>query len=246
MVMAKMFRRVARAVLPTRRGEAHADFDPAFWPHYEACKRYTMTSVERMYALYEATRYVVRGKIPGDFAECGVWRGGSIMLAARVLRELGDSSRKVYLYDTFEGMSAPTTKDVDLAGRSAGEKWSAKRAADHNDWCYAPLADVQRNIAATGYPTESVVFVKGTVEDTLPGTAPERIALLRLDTDWYESTRQTLVHLYPRLAPGGVLIIDDYGHWQGCRQAVDEYFAANEPAPLLTRVDYTGRIAVRR
>jgi hypothetical protein len=88
-------------------------------------------------------------------------------------------------------------------------------------------------------------FVKGKVEDTIPASTPDRIAILRLDTDWYASTRHELEHLYPLLAPGGVLIIDDYGHWEGCRQAVDEYFASRNLQVLLNRVDYTGRIAVK-
>ena len=83
------------------------------------------------------------------------------------------------------------------------------------------------------------------MEETIPGRAPERIALLRLDTDWYESTRHELEHLWERLEPGGVLIIDDYGHWAGAREAVDEFFAKRSDAPLLTRVDYTGRIGVK-
>ena len=90
-----------------------------------------------------------------------------------------------------------------------------------------------------------VRLVKGKVEDTVPKNAPEKIALLRLDTDWYESTRRGLVHLFPRLVPGGVLIIDDYGHWQGARKAVDEYIAGNQVKILLNRVDYTGRIGVK-
>jgi O-methyltransferase len=98
---------------------------------------------------------------------------------------------------------------------------------------------------STGYDMGRIHFVKGKVEDTIPNGAPSRIAILRLDTDWYESTRHELENLYPRLSPRGVLIIDDYGHWAGCRQAVDEYIHSNKIKLLLNRVDYTGRVAVK-
>ena len=104
---------------------------------------------------------------------------------------------------------------------------------------------VRELLRSTGYPSERVHVVRGAVEETLPGHAPDRLALLRLDTDWYESTRHELQELYPRLATGGVLIVDDYGHWEGARRAVDEYFAGAGPAPLLQRIDYTGRMAVK-
>jgi hypothetical protein len=97
----------------------------------------------------------------------------------------------------------------------------------------------------TGYDSEKVFFVKGKVEETLPAHAPDRISLLRLDTDWYESTYHELTHLYPRLTVGGVLIIDDYGHWAGARRAVDDFIGKNKLRLLLNRVDYTGRICVK-
>jgi len=105
---------------------------------------------------------------------------------------------------------------------------------------------VQANLGRTGYPAERIHYVKGKVEETIPATLPSRIALLRLDTDWYESTRHELQHLYPLLSTHGVLIIDDYGHWQGARQAVDEYFAASAEPVFLHRVDYTARLVVKR
>jgi hypothetical protein len=97
----------------------------------------------------------------------------------------------------------------------------------------------------TGYPPEKVHFVKGMVEDTIPEQSPDGIALLRLDTDWYQSTKLELLHLYPRLANQGVLIIDDYGHWQGARRAVDEFISELRDPILLHRIDYTGRIAIK-
>jgi hypothetical protein len=104
---------------------------------------------------------------------------------------------------------------------------------------------VRNNVCGTGYPREKLHFVVGKVEDTIPATMPRKIALLRLDTDWYDSTKHELSHLFPLLRPQGVLIVDDYGHWQGARKAVDEYFAAHQTGILLHRIDYTGRIAVK-
>jgi hypothetical protein len=219
-----------------------ADLPPQFTALHERCAPYTMTSVERMYALYEAVRYVSAAQIPGDVVECGVWRGGSSMLAALTLAQLGES-RQMWLYDTFEGMPPPGVHDVRYTGEAAGESLDpAQRVAGApNDWAWATLQDVRTNMTSAG--RDDAELVVGKVEDTIPARAPEAIALLRLDTDWYESTRHELEHLYPRLAHGGVLIIDDYGHWQGARRAVDEYF--RDLPILLNRIDYTGRIAVK-
>ncbi len=112
-------------------------------------------------------------------------------------------------------------------------------------WCIASLQEVRHNMQATGYPSGQIHYIEGRVEETIPAQIPDSIALLRLDTDWYESTRHELEHLYPRLVEGGVLVLDDYGHWQGARQAVDEYFAQAGHRPLLQRIDYSGRLAVK-
>ena len=96
----------------------------------------------------------------------------------------------------------------------------------------------------TGYPMAQIQFVSGMVEQTLLKQKPEKVALLRLDTDWYESTKCELEQLFPRLVPGAVLIIDDYGHWDGCRRAVDEYFEQHQVRMLLNRIDYTARIGI--
>jgi len=114
-----------------------------------------------------------------------------------------------------------------------------------NEWCYSPLEEVQKNLYSTNYPKEKITFIKGKVEETIPNIIPEKISILRLDTDWYESTYHELMHLFPRLSKGGVLIIDDYGHWKGSREAVDKYLKENEISMLLNRIDYTGRIGVK-
>ncbi|MEQ1827948.1 MAG: TylF/MycF/NovP-related O-methyltransferase, partial [Pirellula sp.] len=195
-------------------------------------------------SLLLATEYIVNQKIPGDIVECGVWQGGSMMIVAQTLLMMGDTSRTLYLYDTFEGMSEPTVHDRDLGGVSAQSLLNQTQPGT-GVWCFAGLDDVKKNIAMTGYPIEKIIFVKGKVEEQIPAVAPQSLALLRLDTDWYESTYHELVHLYPRLNRRGIMIIDDYGHWKGAKKAVDEYFAENHVTDYLSRVDYTGRILVK-
>jgi O-methyltransferase len=197
---------------------------------YERCAPFTMTSRERMFALYQATRYVDQRELPGAIVECGVWRGGSMMLSALVTK------RPIFLFDTFSGMPEPTERDYRLRDRlRARDRWK------EGEWAAAGLDEVRRNLATTDHP--ALHFVPGRVEDTVPDQAPDEIALLRLDTDWYESSLHELEHLYPRLVDGGILILDDYGHWSGARQAVDEYFA-KDPV-LLNRIDYAGRLVVK-
>jgi O-methyltransferase len=211
----------------------------------------SITSPARVYALVEAVRYCVRREVVGAFAECGVWRGGSIVAIIRTLQALGASDRDIYLYDTFEGMTAPSEADVSPVDRSALETWQAAQRNNSKPW--GEFFDnavfnedlVRDTLAATGYPSERLHFVKGDVLETIPEHAAAELALLRLDTDWYESTRHEMLHLYPRLADGGVLIIDDYGHWEGCRRAVDEYLREYAAPILLNRIDYTGRIAIK-
>lgn len=211
----------------------------------ERVRTFTMTSDERISALCHAVRYVVRSNVPGDIVECGVWRGGSMMAVASTLLGAGDASRMLYLFDTFDGMPPPSSIDrATQSGRPASELLKgADMSSDIR--AYAPLDEVRTNLASTGYPTERIRLIKGRVEDSIPTELPSTISILRLDTDWYESTRHELVHLYPRLSLGGVLIIDDYGHWEGARKAVDEYIDQNRLQILLQRIDYTGRIAVK-
>lgn len=225
--------------------EAVADLSDSDREIVSRVNPYTMTSLARRASLLGAVDHVVKHRLPGDIVECGVWRGGSMMLVALALMARGDTSRNLYLFDTFEGMSEPTDEDRALSGESAQEQLD-RTSRDHALWAVAGLDDVQANLWSTGYPRDKIHFVKGKVEDTIPGTIPERIALLRLDTDWYESTRHELHHLYPRLSQHGVLLIDDYGHWQGARQAVDEYFADSAEPVFLHRVDYTARLLIKR
>lgn len=214
---------------------------------FNFCKPYTMTGIERMFALYKATEYIVKNNIPGDFVECGVWRGGSTMVIIKTLQKFNALDRQVWLFDTFEGMSKPTEEDKDFTDLSAEVQLkNSKKDKENIIWAYATLDDVKRNIALTNYPIENVHFIKGKVEDTLPNKQYFNLcSLLRLDTDWYDSTKIELECFYPLLQSKGVLIIDDYGHWQGCKKAVDEYFENLQVFPLLQRIDYTGRLFVK-
>ncbi len=205
----------------------------------------TMTSPERILALCSAVEYITKNQIGGDFVECGVWRGGSMSAAARTLVANDSTERTLWMYDTYDGMSEPTEQDVDFQGQSAQQLMHQQDRCDSTSvWCCSGLEQVKSTMNQTGYPMGNIRFVEGKVEETLPLQTPDRISLLRLDTDWYESTRCELEHLFPKLVPGGVLIIDDYGHWEGCRRAVDEYFQLNQISMLLNRIDYTGRIGI--
>ena len=212
----------------------------------EKVKPYTMTTPERVHALIHSLAYIHRNGIEGDIVECGVWRGGSMIAAAQTLQSLGDTSRNLWLYDTFEGMSAPTEHDVSSKGTKATDKFVKRQTGeDTSDWCLASIGEVTANVTATGYPKENLRFIKGKVEATLPAQSPEKISLLRLDTDWYESTLHELETLFPKLAVGGVLIIDDYGDWSGARKAADEYFAKHSIRFHLGRIDDSARIGVK-
>lgn len=186
-------------------------------------KPYTMTP----WGVIENTAWSmdqVLGRIPGDFVECGVWKGGNCMLAALKMLQAGDL-RDIWMFDTFEGMPEPTKVDIREKG-PALQTWEENRhPVSGNNWCRAEIDAVQEAMASTGYPKERVRFIKGKVEETLrSGPLPEQISVLRLDTDWYESTKAELEVLYPRLVSGGILILDDYNYWQGSKKAVDEYF----------------------
>jgi len=209
---------------------------------------FTMTDKRRVLSLITAVRYIERCGIAGDIVECGVWKGGSMMAAARTLMNLKSMQRALFLFDTYEGMVQPTAKDVGSDEVDARVEFGKTRFADRegSDWCYSPLDEVKKNLGLTGYPAEKLHFIKGKVEDTLPAGAPPQIALLRLDTDWYESTRWEMQHLYPRLSVGGIIIIDDYLYWRGSRQAVDEYVAQNEVKLFLDPIDGGGVIGVKQ
>ena len=230
------------------------DMEPGFLEIWHRVKDFTMTSVERGYALYSAVKYAEENRIPGEFVECGVWRGGSCMLMALTLLSQGSTGRKIRLYDTFTGMTEPTPEDV-IAWNGLSVTEKRRRELEEGKDSFASWAvgvqEVKKNLDSTGYPEENLLLIPGDVEKTLSENRPGSAALLRLDTDWYASTRRELEVLYPQLSPGGVLIVDDYGHFRGARRAVDEYFAGpgkgetGGTVPLLQRIDYTGRMGIK-
>ncbi|MBV9754840.1 MAG: class I SAM-dependent methyltransferase [Hyphomicrobiales bacterium] len=189
---------------------------------YNKVRPYTLGEPIAVQMTANAVRYLVNGGIPGAIVECGVWRGGMMMAAAYTLLELGDTSRDIFLYDTFEGMPEPTEADVNFWGEPPFEATEGGRSVGAKS-LEASLEDVRSALFSVGYPRNKIHFIKGCIEQTVPRIAPEKISFLRLDTCFYESTHHELIHFFPRLSSLGVLHIDDYGLWQGCRQAVNEF-----------------------
>ncbi|MCA9161780.1 MAG: class I SAM-dependent methyltransferase [Planctomycetales bacterium] len=223
-----------------------ADFTSEEVAIIRSVKPYTMTSEQRVCALMVAVKHLIENGVPGAMVECGVWRGGSMMAVARTLRLYGDDHRELYLFDTFAGMTPPGRHDETRQGRSAeGRFRRSLTSGGQSRWCFASLDEVRNNMGSTGYDAARCHFIAGDVLKTLPTEAPQQIALLRLDTDFYESTKHSLACLYPRLVTGGVLLLDDYGWWRGARRAVDEYFDEHPPRPLLNRIDHAARIGIK-
>jgi hypothetical protein len=214
----------------------------------ERCKPFTMSSNARLWATISASKYIIKNSIEGAFVECGVWRSGSSMAMALSLLDLNTENRNLFLFDTFSGMTEPSDNDVDGRGVRAKEILDrTPKGNGNNIWCVAGLEDVKANMASTNYPKELIRYIEGDIVETLKdaNNLPDKIALLRLDTDWFDSTKVELEVLYPRLVKGGICIIDDYGHWYGARKAVTEYFDKQGFYPFLQVTDYTGRLFIK-
>jgi len=198
-------------------------------------KPYTMTSTERINELFNSLEYIRTNKINGDFVECGVWKGGNILGIMEYLYYHNMTDRNVWLYDTFQGMTQPEDVDVDLKNQKASDILQQVL-------CYSSLNEVKKNLSNSKYPINNIKYVVGDICETLnyKNNLPSKISLLRLDTDWYQSTKKEMDVLYPLLSNDGVLIVDDYGHWQGSKKAVDEYFLNNGLKPIIEKIDYTG------
>lgn len=245
-------------------------FAERYEPIYRAVRDLTMIGRRGVYANLEAVDYICGNSIPGSIVECGVWRGGSVKAMVMGLTYHGQNDRKVYLFDTFEGMVEPGEHDAEPSVRDKSfdalrdkiqqnsdqqesgstlihRVWRTKQQAGHNDWCFASIEEVRSNLSDVDYPEENLHFIKGDDRKTVPAHAESigPIALLRLDTDWHDSTRVELEHLYDRVVSGGVVIIDDYGYWSGQKKAVDTFFASRGQAPLLTRIDATKRMMIK-
>ena len=220
--------------LPPKYPQDFSDFSKQLC---ETVLPYTMTSKERLVTIESATRYLLNNDIQGAFVESGVGAGGSMMAVAYTLLDLGIRDRDIYLFDTYAGMAEPTAPDVSIFGKSAKRKYDSKLQDGVSMWNYFPLAEVEANMRRTGYPDNQIKLVEGLVQKTLPNNDIEAIALLRLDTNLYESTKVEMAELFPKLSLGGVLIIDDYNRWLGQRKAVDDYIEEHSVGILLTRVD---------
>ena len=195
---------------------------------------YSMTSIERITELYNSLEYIRLNNINGDVVECGVWKGGNIIGVMEYLHHY-KIDKKIWLFDTFEGMTDPEENDIDLNNNHASNMLHIPIVL-----AYSPIDEVKENLSRSNFNKENLIFVIGDVSETLinKNNIPEKISLLRLDTDWYKSTKDELNYLYPKLENGGVLIVDDYGHWKGSKQAVDEYFYNKNV--LIEKIDYTG------
>jgi O-methyltransferase len=236
--------------MPSRHAYLHdfTDFErETYFEVFDKCAQMPESIASTM----RFVEYVIRNNIPGDFVECGVWLGASPYVIAKALLRLGATDRRIYMYDTYEGfpygepIDVPYSPDGNYAQLleatkefrrvGGGDRFSGSTEMK------APIETTRANVEASGYPKDKLIFVKGLVEDTIPGavpaTAPEQISILRLDTDHYRSTRHELDHFYPRLSRGGLLIIDDYGYYLGSKQATDEYFAEKKIPACLFRID---------
>lgn len=205
-----------------------AFFGGEFARLYNVVRPYTMSSNARLRALHYAVRHVVKNNIAGDVVECGTASGGSAALMGLALKQTG-SGRTLWVFDTFEGLPPPTHDDPDF-----------DVAKNFTGTCRGELSDVE-NLFRQLSILERARLVKGLFQETLPTCDVGNIAVLHLDGDWYDSVKTCLDNLYDKVSPGGVIQIDDYGHWAGARKAVDQFLLRRRIAADLRYIDYTGR-----
>ena len=210
-------------------------------------KEYTMTSIPSQWSLLQSIKHVIRNNVEGSFVECGIFRGGNIILMSKLLEE-HKVEKNIFAYDTFEGMPLPGKDDLDLRGNSSIDKFLELKNSEKegSQWCYCNIKDVKNNIKKFNINyLKNINFIKGRVEETLLDikNLPKKISLLRLDTDFYSSTKIELNILFPLLEKNGILIVDDYGHFKGAKKSVDEFF--NEKKVWLHRVDYSTRLLIK-
>ena len=210
-------------------------------------QKYSMTPQIRIFNLLQSLRYLKNKKIDGDYVECGVWKGGNIILFKKFIEEEDkDSKKNIFAFDTFEGMTEPDKNDYDISSNlSADVLLQSDKTKETNLWGVCSLESVKKNIQSCVNSKENIRFIKGPVENTLDVTSnlPDKISLLRLDTDWYNSTKKELDILYDKVSPGGIIIIDDYGHWGGSKKAVDDFFL--NKYVWMHYVDYACRLIIK-
>lgn len=232
--------------------------DPAF---FQVVTSHSLTSkmlhnsqqMLAAFTVYSALKYIVENEKRGDLVECGVFDGNKILLMAEYLSQQGKYDYDFYLYDTFSGMTNPSQHDRALSleppyyytKERVQERFSKDQKEQYNNWCYCSEADVRENVLATSYPTNRFNFIKGDVRQTLLRASPQHIALLRLDTDFFDSTLIELETLYHRVIPGGVIILDDYGTWAGQKKAVDQFVETLDVRPMLIRTSQNERVIIK-
>ena len=211
------------------------------------CSNYSMTGHDRMYSLIKSIEFIDQNNVDGDFVECGVWKGGNLIIFQKYVKKL-NLNKKIYAYDTFEGMPKPAEIDKNFEGESASiqlDKLDKKNVDRKKNILIADcsLEDVKNNFEKHTF-SNNLICIKGKVENTLKNTEnlPNKISILRLDTDWYSSTKKELEVLYPLLEKNGILLVDDYGYWQGARKAVDEFF--KDKKVTMFKIDFTGRMII--
>ena len=213
----------------------HSEF-PSLYTNNDNVSK--ITGFARANSLVEILKSCDKNGIQGDFVECGVAGGHSSMIAALTLLQLGDESRELYLYDTYSGFDFELLDENDYQGKSIRDYDLSKYSSDSTS-----VSKVYEKLVSTGIQPGRLKLIKGMVEETVPQYLPEKISVLRLDVDLYQPTLHCLRMMYPRLEKGGYLIIDDYGHWEGCKKAVHEFFQENGlSVESLEYIDYTCRI----
>lgn len=211
------------------------------------CSKYSMTGYDRIFFLIKAINYIHLNNVAGDFVECGVWRGGNLILFQKMINKF-NFKKKIYAYDTFQGMTQPLEIDRKLNNGPSAKDLMSKELKDENKsniHCYSSLNQVINNFKKNTKNEKNLTCIKGAVEKTLRDkkNLPKKISILRLDTDFYESTKIELEILFPLLENNGILIIDDYGCWQGAKKAVDEFFFKKKFT--MFKIDITGRFIIK-
>jgi len=201
------------------------DIEPSFTPIYDRCKAWSVASVEQLYAIYQAMAYLVQAGLPGDVVDCGTGRGGAAMSAMLSLMHFGVADRRIVLYDSSDTTTALAT--------------SAAKTQPDTD------SELPDHLNSTGYPPNLISVRRGMLERTLATGLPRDIAFMRLNTDCYVSTMQALSVLFPRVVPGGVIVVDDCGPLLGPRKAFEDYCTEQQVPLLLSRVDYRSRVTVK-
>jgi hypothetical protein len=206
-----------------------------FIEHYITGDAYTMVPRVRLDNIQACIADVVERQIPGDLIETGVWRGGTTIFMRGMLKALGSTDRRVWVADSFQGLPEP---DAEKFPAEAKAHASTTMTKTYKHFA-VPRADVEANFKVFDLLDEQVRFLEGWFEDTLPTAPIDRLAVIRLDGDYYQSTMDALTSLYDRLSPGGYVVVDDYGEdrWTYCRRAVDDFRRARGLTGELTRVD---------